>query len=83
MDVNEAGTKAAEFKKKAGGRIRIHQIFDYSSTFGIVIAGPSKRLYQCSKEWMSANRAFMSEHIAKYMAVIEVHEQNLSPVYMR
>lgn len=73
MDAYEAGTKAKEFEKRGKGRIRVQKVFNYASTFGVVLAGPSTRLYQCSREWMSANRAEMSVHIARYMGVVEVN----------
>lgn len=71
MDVYEAGTKSKEFKD-SGNKLRIQKIFDFSSTYGVVLAGPSTKLYQCSRNWMSANRAEMIEHISKYMSVVEV-----------
>lgn len=71
MDAFEAGTKKDEFEK-SGSSIRIQKVFNFHSTFGVVLAGPSIRLYQCSREWMQANRKEMIDHISKYMKVVEV-----------
>jgi hypothetical protein len=71
MDAYEAGTKREEFLA-SGGRIRIHKVYNFASTFGVVLAGPSTRLYKCSRNWMSGHRAEMSSHIAKFLQVVEV-----------
>ncbi|XP_031573985.1 uncharacterized protein LOC116307805 [Actinia tenebrosa] len=75
MDAYEAGTKREQFLK-SGGLIRIHKVYDFASTFGVVLAGRSTRLYQCSRNWMSGHRAEMSAHIAKFIKVVQEEEVN-------
>ena len=69
IDTYEAGYKKDHFKDP---RIRIHTIYDYKSTYGVVLAGNSTKLLQCSKAYMQSHRAEMYEHIAKFIHSIEV-----------
>ncbi|XP_020603732.1 uncharacterized protein LOC110042703 [Orbicella faveolata] len=68
IDTYEAGYKKDQFKDP---RIRIHTIYDYKSTYGVVLAGNSTKLLQCSKSYMQSHRAEMYEHIAKFIHSIE------------
>lgn len=68
IDSYEAGTKRDQFKDP---RIRIHTIFDYESTYGVVLASNSTRLLQCSKSYMQSHKAEMFEHIGKFIHAIE------------
>ena len=69
VDTYEAGYRKDQFKDP---RIRIHTIFDFKSTYGIVLAGNSTRLLQCSKSYMQAHRDEMFEHIGKFIHTIVV-----------
>ena len=71
IDTYEAGTKKDQFKDP---HIRIHTIFDYKSTYGVVLAGNSTKLLQCSKSYMQANRNEMFEHISKFIHSIMVSD---------
>ncbi|KAJ7390094.1 hypothetical protein OS493_027124 [Desmophyllum pertusum] len=73
IDTYEAGTKKDQFKDP---HIRIHTIFDYKSTYGVVLAGNSTKLLQCSKSYMQANRNEMFEHISKF--IHSIMEDNVS-----
>ena len=69
IDTYEAGTKKDHFKDP---RIRVHTIFDYKSTYGVVLAGNSTRLLQCSKSYMQSHKDEMFEHIGKFVHTIMV-----------
>ena len=73
IDTYEAGYKKDQFKDP---RIRVHTIYDYKSTYGVVLAGNSTKLLQCSKSYMQSHRAAMYQHIAKFIHSIEVTEDN-------
>lgn len=69
IDTYEAGYRGDQFKDP---RIRIHTIFDYKSTYGVVLAGNSTKLLQCSKSYMQAHRDEMFEHISQFVHTIMV-----------
>lgn len=68
IDTYEAGTKRDQFKDP---RIRIHTIYDYKSTYGVVLAGNSTRLLHCSKSYIQSHQDEMFEHIGKFVYTIK------------
>ncbi|XP_048579577.1 uncharacterized protein LOC5515780 isoform X2 [Nematostella vectensis] len=68
IDAYEAGTKK---KDLAGTGVRIQKVYDYKSTYGVVLSGPSVRLYKCSRNYMTAYKADMYTHIQKFVQVVE------------
>ena len=68
----EARYKKDQFKDP---RIRVRTIYDYKSTYGVVLAGNSTKRLQCSKSYMQSHRAEMYQHIAKFIHSIEVIEK--------
>ena len=69
IDTYEAGSKRDRFKDH---RIRIRTIFDYKSTYGVVLAGNSTKLMSCSKSYMQAHKDEMYEHIGNFIYSIKV-----------
>ena len=72
IDTYEAGSKRDHFTDP---RIRIRTIFDFKSTYGVVLAGNSTKLMSCSKSYMQSHRAEMYHHIAKFIYSIEVKQE--------
>ncbi|KAL9958642.1 hypothetical protein ACROYT_G035690 [Oculina patagonica] len=71
IDTYEAGYRKDEFKDP---RIRVHTIFDYKSTYGVVLAGNSTKLLQCSKSYMQSHKDEMFDHIEEFVhTIVEEH----------
>ena len=70
IDTYEAGSKRDRFKDP---RIHVRTIFDYKSTYGVVLAGSSTKLMQCSRSYMRAHQDEMYEHIGKFISSIQVN----------
>ncbi|XP_048579474.1 uncharacterized protein LOC116616082 isoform X2 [Nematostella vectensis] len=58
LDAFEAGSRKKKLEA-AGPRIRVQRVYDYKSTYGIVLSRNSTRLYQCARGFMQENRAAM------------------------
>ena len=69
IDAYEAGARKDQINHKD---IRVVKVYDYSSTYGVVLAGNSTKLLKCSHGYMQANKAKMFELIAKNAEVVEV-----------
>ncbi|XP_048583376.1 protein sidekick-1 [Nematostella vectensis] len=73
IDAYEAGYKRIDL---AGTGIRIQRVYDRLSTYGVVLSGPSVRLHQCSRNYMTAHKAEMFAHIEKFVLVVEAEDFN-------
>ena len=69
MDTYQTGSEKNTIKDPL---LHIEKIYDDKSTYGIVIAGNSTKLLSCSKGYMQANKAAMSQHISGFIDVVEV-----------
>lgn len=73
IDAYEAGSKT---KTLSNPLLNTQKVFDYSSTYGVVLAGESVRLHQCSKEYIKANKMKITQQIAKYIEEIKVGKRS-------
>ena len=69
MDTYEAGSKKHVLNDP---KIAVQKIFDYKSTFGVVLSGNSTKLKTCSEGYMQANKGKMSAHIAQFVESLKV-----------
>lgn len=69
MDSYAAGSKNERFNRPD---IRMHKIHDVQSTYGIVLAGESKKLHQCSHTYIIANRIKYFHRILELAQTIKV-----------
>ena len=69
MDTYAAGSKEEVLRHPD---IRIQKIYDFQSTYGIVLAGDSRKLRKCSHSYMLANKVKIYEHIKGYIQTIKV-----------
>ena len=69
LDAYEAGARKDQISHKD---IRVVKVYDYSSTYGVVLARNSTKLLKCSYGYMQANKAKMFELIAQHIESIEV-----------
>ena len=69
IDAYEAGARKDQINHKD---IRVAKVYDYSSTYGVVLAGNSTKLSKCSYAYMQGNKAKMFRLIEKNAEVIEV-----------
>jgi hypothetical protein len=53
-------------------RVRISKIYDYSSAYGVVLAGEAKKLQKCFREYVSENRKDIFQIIEGNVHMIEV-----------
>ena len=75
IDAYEAGSKA---KTLSNPLLNTQKVYDYSSTYGVVLAGESVRLHQCSKEYIKSNKMKITHHIAQFIEKIEVTTVNMN-----
>lgn len=52
--------------------VTLQEIYDYSSAYGIVLAGEAKKLQTCFREYVSENRSEIFRVIERHVHVIEV-----------
>ena len=69
IDTYEAGTKKHVLNDP---KIAVQKIFDYKSTFGVVLSGNSTKLLTCSQVYMQGNKGKMSQHIKQFVESLEV-----------
>lgn len=55
---------------------RIMKVLDYSSAYGVVLGGTSRKLTKCFKGYMSSNRATVFGIIQKNVGKVEVGIHN-------
>ena len=52
--------------------VRIHKIYDYSTAYGLVLAGEGKKLQQCFRQYVSENRRDIFQIIEANINMIKV-----------
>ena len=52
--------------------LRIYKIYDYSSVYGVVTGGDSRKLATCFRSYMQENIARIYQHVADNVEAIEV-----------
>ena len=52
--------------------LRIYKIYDYSSIYGLVTGGDSRKLLKCFRSYMQENIAKIFQHVADNVEAIEV-----------
>ena len=63
------GSKKHLFEKPF---LRIYRIYDYSSVYGLVTGGDSRKLAKCFRNYMQENNARIFQHVADNVEAIEV-----------
>ena len=69
MDTYELGSKKDIVNHPS---IKIQRIYDYKSSYGVVFAGNSTKLWTCSQDFMKSNKAKLFRTIEALTDVIEV-----------
>ena len=53
-------------------RIRVHEIIDYKSGYGIVLGGQSKRLQKCFQTYVKRKRSYIINYVATQIKTVKV-----------
>ena len=70
IDGYVVGTKKHLFEKPF---LRIYRMYDYSSVYGVVSGGDSRKLATCFRRYMQENIAKIFSHVAENVQAIEVN----------
>ena len=70
IDGYVVGTKKHLFEKPF---LRIYKMYDYSSVYGVVSGGDSRKLATCFRTYMQENIAKIFSHVAENVQAIEVN----------
>lgn len=79
IDAYEAGARKDQMNHKD---IRVAKVYDYSSTYGVVLAGNSTKLLKCSYGYMQGNKAKIFNLIGENAQAIEVGRKQVLEDYM-
>ena len=63
------GSKKELFEKPF---LRIYKVYDYSSVYGVVTGGDSRKLGKCFHNYIQKNTAIIFEHVAENVQAIQV-----------
>ncbi|XP_074627559.1 uncharacterized protein LOC141885653 [Acropora palmata] len=77
IDGYVVGTKKHLFEKPF---LRIYKMYDYSSVYGVVSGGDSRKLATCFRRYMQKNIAKIFGHVAENVQAIEVSSQPIEVV---
>lgn len=69
VDAYMVGSKQHLFEKPF---LRIYRIYDYSSVYGVVTGGDSRKLGKCFHNYIQKNIAIIYEHVADNVKAIQV-----------
>lgn len=68
------GSKKHLFEKPF---LRIYKIYDYSSVYGVVTGGDSRKLAKCFRSYIQGNTAKIFEHVSSNVKAIQVTVRRL------
>lgn len=68
------GSKKHLFEKPF---LRIYKIYDYSSVYGVVTGGDSRKLAKCFRSYIQENTAKIFEHVSSNVKAIQVKVRRL------
>ena len=57
--------------------IRIDKVLDYSSAYGVVLAGPGRKLQRCFQRYLNGRRSLVSQIIASNVHTIQVSQTKM------
>ena len=69
LDGYMAGSYNQLFEDK---RIRVHEIIDYKSGYGIALGGQSKRLQKCFQTYVKRKRSYIIDYVATQIKTVKV-----------
>lgn len=75
VDSYTVGSKKELFERKD---LRISKIFDFSSAYGVVLGGESKKLQTCFNSYLSEQRSYISQIIERNTQTIQVRVNTLN-----
>jgi hypothetical protein len=79
VDAYTVGSRKELFERKD---LRISKIFDFSSAYGVVLGGESKKLQMCFNSYLSEQRSYISQIIERNIRGIEVRTSIVSSQIM-
>lgn len=69
IDAYVLGSRKDLFEKPS---LRVMKIYDYSSAYGVVLGGESRKLRQCFRRYTKSHSMEISEVIEKHVDYVEV-----------
>ena len=69
MDGYMAGSYHLLFEDK---HIRVHEIIDYNTGYGIALGGDSNRLQKCFKQYVKRKRSYIIDYVASHVETVKV-----------
>lgn len=58
--------------------LRVHELIDYKTGYGIVLGGQSRRLQKCFRNYLKRKRSYIIDHIAKEVKTVKVSGWHIS-----
>ena len=80
IDGYMVGSKKHLFEKPF---LRIYRIYDYSSVYGVVTGGDSRKLAKCFRDYMTENIEKIFQHVKDNVDTIEVTLSGLRGSYIK
>lgn len=73
LDTYTVGSRRDLFNNS---QIHIDKVLDYSSAYGVVLAGEGKKLQRCFQAYLNGRRSLVSQIIASNVHTVQVSQQN-------